>query len=170
MVRLRSRMTGSGRMPRGNKSRSAPPKSADVWKPPCVTLLWRTSRTLRRSTGNADCVPPEIQLLLEFLYYTDISTIIFNYILQKELISALSLEKTKWYYYKTGNKRIADIVGSNFILMVLLKIFITIVYYFVPVLNLDLYITSMLIVIFGLVIKIVWDTSKHARTVNIWNS
>jgi hypothetical protein len=66
-------------------------------------------------------------------------------------------------FHKYDKKKITDIVGSNFILMGLLIIFITIVYYFVPALNLDLYITSMLIIIFGLVIKIVWDTSKHAR-------
>lgn len=65
--------------------------------------------------------------------------------------------------HKYDKKKITDIVGSNFILMGLLIIFITIVYYFVPALNLDLYITSMLIIIFGLMIKIIWDTSKHAR-------
>ena len=64
---------------------------------------------------------------------------------------------------KHDKKKTADIVGSNFILMGLLLVFITIIYYFVPSLNLNLYITSMLIIIFGLTIKMAWDTSKHAK-------
>lgn len=64
---------------------------------------------------------------------------------------------------KYDRKKSADIVGSNFLLMGLLMIFITILYYFVPSLGLNLYVVSILIVWLGLIVKIVWDTSKHAK-------
>lgn len=64
---------------------------------------------------------------------------------------------------KYDKKKSADIVGSNFLLMGLLMILITSIYFFVPTLNLYLYVASMLIVILGLIVKIVWDTSKHAK-------
>ena len=63
---------------------------------------------------------------------------------------------------KYDKKKMADIVGSNFLLMGLLLIFITIVYFFIPTLNLYLYIGSILSVIFGLLLKIQLD-SKHAK-------
>lgn len=56
---------------------------------------------------------------------------------------------------KDDKKKLCDIVGSNFLLMGLLMIFITILYFFVPALDLNLYTTSMLIIIFGLILKIV---------------
>ena len=64
---------------------------------------------------------------------------------------------------KYDRKKSADIVGSNFLLMGLLMILITIIYYFVPSLGLNLYVVSILIVWLGLIVKIVWDTSKHAK-------
>ena len=63
---------------------------------------------------------------------------------------------------KYDKKKLCDIVGSNFLLMGLLLIFITIVYFFIPTLNLYLYIGSILSVIFGLLLKIQLD-SKHAK-------
>lgn len=64
---------------------------------------------------------------------------------------------------KYDRKKSADIVGSNFFLMGLLMILITVLYYFVPALGFNLYIASILTVYFGLIFKIVWDTLKHAR-------
>jgi hypothetical protein len=64
---------------------------------------------------------------------------------------------------KYDRKKSADIVGSNFLLLGLLMIFISVIYYFVPALNLYVYITSILTIYFGLIFKIVWDTSKHAK-------
>lgn len=64
---------------------------------------------------------------------------------------------------KYDRKKSADIVGSNFLLMGLLMIFITIIYYFVPSLSLDLYLVSELLVYLGLIIKMVWDTENHAK-------
>ncbi len=63
---------------------------------------------------------------------------------------------------KYDKKQLCDIVGSNFLLMGLLMIFITILYFFVPTLDLNVYIASILITIFGLLFKIVID-SKHAK-------
>ena len=64
---------------------------------------------------------------------------------------------------KYDKKQLCDIVGSNFLLMGLLMIFITILYFFVPALDLNVYIASILITIFGLIFKIVID-SRHAKT------
>lgn len=64
---------------------------------------------------------------------------------------------------KYDKKKSADIAGSNFMLMGLLMIFITIIYFFVPALNLYVYITSILTVYVGLIIRIVWDSLKHAK-------
>ena len=63
---------------------------------------------------------------------------------------------------KYDKKQLCDIVGSNFLLMGRLMIFITILYFFVPALDLNVYIASMLIIIFGLIFKIVLD-SRHAK-------
>lgn len=63
---------------------------------------------------------------------------------------------------KYDKKKICDIVGSDFFLMGLLMVFITIIYFFVPALNLYLYITNMLIIFVGLIIKMQLD-SKHAK-------
>jgi Domain of unknown function (DUF3784) len=63
---------------------------------------------------------------------------------------------------KYDKKKICDIVGGNFLLMGLLMIFVTVIYYFVPALDMYLYITSVLTIYFGLIIKIILD-SRHAK-------
>lgn len=64
---------------------------------------------------------------------------------------------------KYDKKKSADFAGGNFMLVGLLMILLTILYYFIPALNLYAYLISILIVYVGLIIRIIWDSLKHAK-------
>lgn len=55
MEHLQSPMTGLEQTLPGKRLSYVPPKNVGKWKPHCATLLWRSSRTLQKSTGNVDC-------------------------------------------------------------------------------------------------------------------
>ena len=62
---------------------------------------------------------------------------------------------------KHDKKKTADIVGSNFMLMGLLMILLTVIYIVFPGLDLNIYIASQLIIIAGLMIRMEYCTRRH---------
>jgi hypothetical protein len=62
---------------------------------------------------------------------------------------------------KHDKKKTADIVGSNFMLMGLLMILLTVIYIVFPGLDLNIYIASELIIIAGLMIRMEYCTRRH---------